>query len=253
MKVNFLSFFLLPIWSITAIAAETTPADNTRQTLAEWVQTQRILSDEKTAWRQEQDFLEHSIALLERERALLSARLRELEQEGDTTARERLSLTEKNEAFRAASGEAGELLALLEEELQLLRPWFPPPLQSRVAPLFSRLERAPDNADQTAQRLQSVLGILNEVNRFQRNVTLSRETHQFDDGTHREVRTIYLGLAHAFFVDDQGRIAGSGRPDENSWNWSRNDGIAAAVSRAVAILENQRSPEFVNLPVEMKP
>ncbi|MEX2380748.1 MAG: DUF3450 family protein [Opitutales bacterium] len=252
MKASCITFlYLFFAATLSGAASERASPEAARQTLAEWVQTQQVLSEEKTRWREEQQVLTQSIALLEKESDLLTARLSDLDAAGNETARERNELGEENEALLSASAEAEAFVAGLENEIRALQFLFPPPLQEQTAPLFSRLERAKRGSGELGQRLQSVLGILGAVNRFQQNVTLSREVRKLDDGSRREVQTMYMGLAQAYFVDESGRVAGTGRPAGSGWEWHRDDSIAAAVNRAVAILRNERAASFVNLPVEV--
>lgn len=252
-NMNRTGAFLLLFFAAGAVGgAEPEAAENVRQNIGEWIQTQRVQSDEKSRWREEKEVLEQSIDLLENESDLLTARLAELEERRDETADERRALNEQNDALLDSSEETEEWLARLEADVESLRPIFPPPLENQAAALLSRLDRADRESIEPGQRMQTVLGILGEVDRFQRNVTLSRETRELEDGTRREVNTIYLGLAQAYFVDDNGRIAGTGRPAGNGWEWTRNDELSAAVRRAAAVLQNERPAEFVDLPVEIE-
>jgi hypothetical protein len=234
-----------------ALASGPAAAEIARQTLSEWVQARKLLAAEESGWRQDEAFLRQSIDLLEKEEATLQVRLHELQLADDQAADERRRLSEKNEALLAASREAAGMVAELENDLRDLRPALPQPLLREAAALFSRLDEAVERQVSLSQRLQTVLGLLAEINRFQQNVTLTRETREFENGARREVRAIYLGLALAYFVDDSESVAGTGRPLEDGWVWKRNDEIAPAVGRAVAILENRRPAEFINLPAEV--
>jgi hypothetical protein len=221
--------------------------------ISEWVQTQRILSEETTRWQQERAFLNQTIHLLAEEAQLLEARIGELAVAGERSARDRQALVGENDQFRGALAEAGDLLALLQAGLDELRPILPGPLQARIEPLFARFGAAGGIPDDLGPRLLAVVGILGEVNRFQGNVTLAREAMEMDDGIRREVRTVYLGLGQAFFVDDRERVAGVGRPGRNGWDWTRHDDIASAVGRTVAVIEGRRAAEFIQLPVGVAP
>lgn len=244
--------FLAFVANVAVGSPEPGSAETARNTIEEWVQTQQLLSKERADWRQEKQTLQQSIGLLEEEIAVLTSRLRELDDEESETAAKGRSTQEENDRLLAASKEAENLVADLEKELQALRPYLPAPLKREAAQLFSRLDEAEERSVALSQRLQTVLGLLAEVNRFQRNVTLTRETRELEDGTRREVRTLYLGLAQAYFVDDQVRIAGTGRPKADGWEWVRDDEISGSVDRAVAILEKERPAAFVNLPVEVE-
>lgn len=223
------------------------------QSIGEWVQTQRILSEETARWRQEEALLNQSILLLEEEAQLLGARIEDWVVATERSARDRRVQVAESEQFRAASAEAEELVTRLQAALEDLRPMLPGPLQARTGPLFSRFGLAGGRPDDLAPRLQAVVGILGEVNRFQKNVTLAREAMEVEDGVRREVRTLYIGLGQAFFVDERERVAGVGRPGPDGWEWARNDGLASAVGRAVAVIEGRRPAEFIQLPVEVAP
>lgn len=236
---------------VDAAAAADSPAE-ARETIAQWVETQRAIARERAEWREERAALEQSLKLLEREADQLEEGIAELSEAAGEADDRAGALAARNSAYRRADEETSPTIADLEEEVRSLRTALPLPLETKVAPLFDRIDRENDSAA-GPQRLQALLALLNEVHDFQQTVTLSSEVRELDDGSRREVQTIYLGLAQAFFVDGDRRIAGSGRPGEAGWEWTRNDDLADRVSRAVAILENRRPAEYIHLPVALAP
>jgi hypothetical protein len=126
-------------------------------------------------------------------------------------------------------------------------------LRQRVAPLSERL---PDDSDRTeaslSQRFQNVIGILNEVNKFNRDITVTSELRTLSDGTVAEVQALYLGLGQAYYVTVDGSAAGVGRPGPEGWDWSSADEFAESISRAIAILRNEEVPAYVPVPVQIR-
>ena len=99
-----------------------------------------------------------------------------------------------------------------------------------------------------------VIGTLNEIDKFNNSLTVISELRDMPDGvTTSEVKTIYIGLAQAYYVDSKAKIAGIGTPSEDGWVWEENTDLAASISRSIAIYENIIKPaEFVDLPVSIK-
>jgi hypothetical protein len=71
------------------------------------------------------------------------------------------------------------------------------------------------------------------------------------DGKPAEVRTVYVGLAQAYFVSPKGD-AGIGRPGDSGWGWSPASEIAPQIEQVVEVLQNKAKPHFVSLPVKVQ-
>src|SRR5258706_16281119 len=95
----------------------------------------------------------------------------------------------------------------------------PEPIQTKLQLLYQRI---PENTGKTrvsaAERFQNVIGILNEVNTTNSDLTKSFEVHTLADGKPSEVRALYVGLTQAFYVSAGGE-AGIGRPTADGWKW----------------------------------
>ena len=97
-------------------------------------------------------------------------------------------------------------------------------------------------------RSQNILGILNELNKANSEITVSYEVRKMADGTTSEVQVIYLGLAQAYYLSPRGE-AGVGRPGDDGWQWTPAPQAADAILRALEIVQGKQSPEFVPLPL----
>jgi len=107
------------------------------------------------------------------------------------------------------------------------------------------------NPPSLSQRFLTVVGILDEANRFNREVTASSEVRPASDGSLAEVNALYVGLGAAFYANAAGTAAGVGRPGPEGWEWSAADSAAAAVAEAFKVHQGEVMAHFVQLPVEL--
>jgi len=102
-----------------------------------------------------------------------------------------------------------------------------------------------------AERLQNVLGILNEMNKLNGEITVASEIRPLSDGKPSEVKTVYVGLGQAYFVSAGGE-AGIGRPSQSGWIWQPANELSAQITTVLEILQNKSGPKFVPLPVTIQ-
>lgn len=235
-------------WAVAAGPLAGSP-EEARELLGRWVETRRLVAEEESQWRQQEAFLRQSLELLREERDLLEERLAALRGAAAGQIDRRGALEAENEALKAAAANFQTALAVIEEETAAFSRFFPAPLAGRVQSQIRRLEEEGVTVP-TARRLQAVLGILGEANRFNQTVTLARETVPRPDGREVEVNVLYLGLGQAWFVNDTGDFAGRGHPAENGWEWTPDPGLPGVVRQAIAIYENRRPAQTVILPFQ---
>ncbi|MCB9886675.1 MAG: DUF3450 family protein [Planctomycetes bacterium] len=224
----------------------------TRTTLQEWVENNRIYSKEKQQWREEREYLRDRIELVQRETESLKTRIGEAEQSIGEADKKRGDLAEQNERLTANSMVLAEQVVTLEEKTRRLLARLPDPLRERIAPVSQRIPA--DSAEtklSLSERFQNVIGVLNEVNKFQRDVHLAREVRNLEAGKTAEVSVLYFGIAFAYYVTDDGKEAGVGVPGDKGFAWTPSSGFAPAIARAVAIKKGEQVAAFVSLPVKL--
>jgi len=226
--------------------------DGTRAALEKIVQTQRIISKEKSDWALGREILEDRIALVQNE----IDTLREREAEAQTSIAEadekRAELVGENERLRTLAGSLAESVVTLEERVRAELPRLPEPARERVELLSQRLpkdSRATELA--LSERYQNVIGILNQVNKFNREVSVTSEVRSLGDGSSAQVSALYVGLGQGYYVTADGRFAGVGAAGADSWEWRPADGAAKAVVRAIAIVQGAEVASFVGLPIQV--
>jgi hypothetical protein len=235
--------------------ASTPPAktlEETRLALGKWIETQQVISKERRDWQQGKDILAGRLELAEQEVATLEEKIA---QNGASVAeadRKRDELLAEKEHLDAALAQLGVAVAAMEREVRTLFTQIPEPLQRKVQPLYQRIPEDPANTRSTAaERFQNVLGILNELNKANNEITVGYEVHTLADGKPAEVKTIYVGLAQAFYVSGGGE-SGIGRPGPDGWEWQPAKTASDEILMALEILQGKQTPAFVPLPMKIQ-
>jgi FtsZ-binding cell division protein ZapB len=248
--------------AVTALSVTVAPAqiggegevlDSTRSTVAKWVETQQIISKEKKDWQLGKEVLLQRISLIENEIGSLEEKISETRKGIAEADEKRSELATRNRQLKSAAGSLQDRIAPLEAKTRQLVETLPEPLRERVAPLSQRIPADPATTEASlSERFQNVIGILNEVNKFNRDITVTNELRQLPIGVTAEVTVVYVGLAQAYYVTSGGDEAGVGRPAPGGWEWSAADHLAPEINQAVEILANAQPPAFVPLPVEIR-
>jgi hypothetical protein len=224
-----------------------------RTTLEKWVETRQLISKEKSEWESDRENLQQSIVLYEKESGLLDEQITKLEAAATQVDKERDRLIEENESLSVAATTIRTTVAQLEKRLLELAKAFPPPLTERIEPLFKRIPTNPATTRLSlGERMQNIIGILSEADKFNGNITLVTELKKDPSGHEISVKTMYLGLGAAFFVDRAGQFAGVGEASMSGWTWRTANEVAPRISKMIFVYENAAAAEFVSMPVTFK-
>jgi hypothetical protein len=235
-----------------SFAADPPSPESTRAALAKWVEAQQLIAKERQDWLQGKQILQSRIDTVNGEIAALTERLAESRKLASEANAKKAGEVRENEELQAAGTQMARWVADLEKGLRTLQPGLPEPLVEKIKPLYDRMPAdSQTTAVSLAERYQNVAGILNEVGKFNNEITLVTEVRTLSDGKPAEVRTIYVGLAQAYFVSPKGD-AGIGRPGATGWEWTPARDIAPRIAEAVEVLQNKAKPQFVALPVSVQ-
>lgn len=223
-----------------------------RELIKQWVQTERMISEEKTAWQVEKQQMQDLLEIYKKELALLDE---ELEAAGG--AAELIdSNKEKLEGDLAQYREAKRILrssmASLIPRMQALTQRLPEPLKEELSADIDFIN-AHEALDKPRDVLKSIIAILNASGNFNRTMTLVEETRSLADGKKITVNVLYLGLCRAYYAADAGVLAGIGQPSlQGGWSWSQDEGIADQVRTSIAVYRKSAQPQVVELPVQLQ-
>jgi hypothetical protein len=225
--------------------------EETRLTMGKWIETQQILSRERKDWQQGKEILKGRLELVKKEIATLREKTAQAESSVAESDNKRSELLAENEQIKAAGAQLTEAVTAMETEVRKLFPRLPEPIQTKLQPLYQRIPEDPAKTRvSAAERFQNVLGILNELNKANNEITVSYEVHTLADGKPVEVKAIYVGLTQAYYVGAKSE-AGIGRPTADGWKWEPSQAVARDVLTALEILQGKHTPAFVPLPVKL--
>ena len=246
---------LLPSAPARTAAAQASddPVASARNTVEQWVEVRRLISVEQQQWLLGRELLEDRIKLVRREIEAVRARIGEASAGIAEAETRRDALVLENEEAKTATQSLARMIPDLEASTLELIQRFPDPLQSRIEPLAQRVPTgdAPVRAS-LAERYQNIVGMLNEANRFNRELSIVSEVRELPTGGTAEVTTLYLGIGWAWFVGANGRVAAMGKPSADGWIWQSIDPATADVARAIAMYRGEEVAGFVTLPVQMQ-
>ncbi|AKJ65466.1 DUF3450 family protein [Kiritimatiella glycovorans] len=223
-----------------------------RQALDQYVETQRLISEEKQAWREAEQMLHERIELVQEEIESLRKKIGEARSNIGHADEKRRELQDENETLKQATETVRGRIGPLEARVRELVVRLPQPLRDTVKPLSRKI---PDNPGDTSlslsQRYQNVVGLLNEVNKFNRRIVIASEVRPLPDGEQAEVETMYVGLGQAWYANLDGTRGGVGRPGSEGWTWEPVGGLGPEVKEAIAIYRNEKPAVYKPLPVHI--
>lgn len=226
---------------------------DTRAALEKWVETQRIISQEKKELALAKEMLNERIDLVNREITTLQDKIKQAEDSIAEADKKREEMIEENEKLKEASAALGEVIVKLEDRTKSLLRKLPDPIKEKIKPLSQRLpEEGKESKLSVAERFQNVVGMLNEIDKFNRDITVTSELRTMPDGSSVEVAALYAGIGQGFYASSNGTAAGTGTVGENEWVWMPDDGAAAQIQDAIKIMKNEKVATFVQVPVEIK-
>ncbi|MCF7974943.1 MAG: DUF3450 domain-containing protein [Phycisphaerae bacterium] len=254
-RVWFGTGVVLCAWVGWAMAVET-PAgsvEQARSTLERWIETRQVIAKEQQDWALGQEMLTERVQLLEHEIQSLRTKIQEASQSIGEADKKRAELVQENESLKVLGHTLTATISKFESQTKVLTHRLPDPVRDLVKPLSQRL---PDDSNDTklslGLRFQNVIGILDTVNKFNREIKVVSEVRTLTNGQTAEVTALYIGLGQAYYTGSNGSIAGVGRPSENGWQWEPANEVADQVTDAVSILKNEKVAGFVPLPVQIQ-
>ncbi len=228
--------------------------EETRITMDKWIETQQIISKERKDWQKGKEILLGRLELVKNEIASLEETIGQARSDMAKADKKLSDLIEENEELKAADVLLSNAVMGMEEEVRKLRLFkqLPEPILTKLQPLYQRLpEDSLSTKISNAERFQNVLGILNELNKANNEISVSYEVHNLSNGKPSEVKVIYVGLAQAYYVSASGE-SGIGYPTSEGWKWEPSQAVSRDVLLALEILDGTHSPAFVPLPVVLQ-
>lgn len=246
-------------WSLIAAAMVVASARaevsliEARATLEKWVETRQLISKTKGEWQSDKEMLEQSVQLLDREIKSVEDQLTKAGVSNTQVEKERAQAEASLKLSSESLEQTRRFASDLEGKIIRLVPQLPAPLQEILKPLLVRL---PVNSESTkmfaTERVQVMVGILNELDKFNNAVSIFSDKRKNEKGEELAVETVYVGLGAAYFVNDTANFGGVGSPGIVGWQWTVRREVAVPVREVIRIYRNERPARFISLPIAIK-
>ena len=165
--------------------------------------------------------------------------------------KKRAELNERKEILDATTKEMEAAVATYETRVKALAKTWP---EAFVKSINTFLKRIPteDQADAAPLtiRLQNIVAILSQFDKFQSAITRDTGVQEVDGET-REVTTLYYGFSYAYFIDGSGQYAGYGYPADGGWKWVSDQSLDKDITQLVAVYDRSVDATFVGLPAKI--
>jgi hypothetical protein len=242
---------ILAVSGAVACLAQDNELELTKETLSKWVETRKLVSEEKEKWELEREVLGDRIDLVRSERDTLNSKIHETQSLITDADKKREDLVKESDSLKNASATLVNRIFTLERNVLKLLPSLPQPVQDRMKPLSQRIPKSQETDLSLSERYQNVIGIINELNKGANEIAVVSEVRDLPDGSTAEVQTLYLGFGRAYYCTNKGDVAGVGYPAADGWKWEPNNPIAKQVADSIAILKNEKTAEFISLPISV--
>ena len=248
--MRFLILLLSLVASASTVHGSPEALERARSTVKEWAATEKAISREAADWSGRKRLLKDLIEVAEQRIDRLEAELEKGEETLSAADEERARLLEREKAVGAEESRIEDFLTDMEGRLGELRPQLPNPLEKELAPFYRRMPANPAKSGSgLSERMRTVVTLLTKIRQFDEKLTLT-ESLKTLPGTEStaSVRTLYIGLAYAYYLGPGD--AGYGVPGPQGWVWQSEPKLRKAVREVMTLAEGGAvKPKFVELPV----
>jgi exonuclease VII small subunit len=217
------------------------------------------IQQEKDSFERDREVMENYAEGLESEIASLRESIARANDRKLGADRDSVDKTERKAAFAAARSQLATSVRALEEQALARAKAFPrsllaePKMAQALEEIGTDIHLTGNQLEaQLPKRLNSILTLLGEAEKFQQTVHLRDELHTRADGREFNMKVVYFGLGAAYAVNEAGDFALVGRPAADGWHYEERSDLAATIKRLVDITTGDAEAGFVPLPVELR-
>ncbi len=238
----------------TAEAKARAEVESARAMLEKWVEARRQISAARADWRVEKEALAERVAVLRQQIEAQKARIEDADKSLAAADQQRQKLLADGEKTKAVTTVLEAGLTVIEDRTRKLLVRLPAPIRQQVAPVSQQFADPSGEAKKLSlgARFGNVLGVLNLVHKWNRDVVIHPEVQELPGGASAEVSCLYFGLGQGFYVSAKGDAAGIGFAGPDGWKWLPMNDAAAAIQQAIDVYSSKQAAAFVPLPVKVQ-
>ncbi|MFO7723956.1 MAG: DUF3450 family protein [Oceanipulchritudo sp.] len=240
------------VWAacVPVTASLGVPLEEAVSTLEEWVETERRIAEEEARWEADKNSMESLIEIYENEIGMLEGIIESAEEDTSAAEARRSELMEKDREVKALEAEVEKSIMEAEQNIKNLEVLLPQPLREELTPLFNSLPENPEETTQSiGQRVQPIVAILTQIQKFNQVVTVVEGFREFEEGRTVQTEKIFFGIGAAYYVDQANEHAGMGVLTENGWEWRDDNSLIPAIRSFIDIYRGTEQASFVEVPV----
>ena len=223
--------------------------EEAREVITKYVDSRQEIARVKNEWKAYQELTERRIDLYNREINQLRELIQNAAEQTTQAEREIAAIRDEIGVLRQANEIVLQTLPGFEDKMRELYTYFPRPLKTKVQRLVQQLGKP----RQASDRMAILIGILNEVDKFNAEFNFDRDEKTLPSGETKVVDVLYLGLAVGYYADKEGKVGGVGIPASGDWKWTERNDLAPAIRDAVLYYNGDIKPAMlVDLPVEIQ-
>jgi hypothetical protein len=222
------------------------------QVTSQWIGIRANIAKVGSQWHIDRQLMQQRIDLYRSEIDQLQRNIAEMTSKAAEGQGKRAELSNEIDTLERAQKVVVGILPRYEAQLRELAKYFPEPLLRTTSRMIDSIPTSAANVRLGAgQRLALIVSVLNEVDKFNRDVTTSQELRQIS-GESRQVSVMYMGLGQAFYADATGSFGGVGFPAKGGWVWEERNDMAAQIRDAIKVAQGEIKPAiFVELPLQV--
>ncbi|MBB5350284.1 putative transcriptional regulator [Haloferula luteola] len=261
MRVPILITALVPLLAVQVHSQEAQVSETAKlkESVREWIETMREIQTEETSWERDKELLEGQRDSLDSEIVDLKKRLDDARAEKAGADKESVDQVARRDALLKADETLAGKVRELESSLLAQLPLFPPPLKEdpRVKELMEQVQKDSMATGEEAskgqtKRLNNILNLLTEAEKWQQTVHLREELRTTPDGHKFNMQVVYFGLGCAYAVNEAGDYALVGTPSPSGWDFVPQNDLAPDILKMVAVLNGDADAQFITLPISLK-
>ena len=251
-RIRLKLFSVAGLFVASSLGLQASPLDETVNTLDLWVETERLISETQAEWEANRSSMTDLVSIYKQEIETLAEVIATAESDTSAAETRRAELIEQDKAVKAVEAKALAAIIKAEKSIKGLEPVLPPPLREELTPLFNTVPKDPDASKLSiGQRIQPIIAILTQVQKFNQVVTLVEDFREFEAGRTVQTETVFFGLGAAFYVDRANENAGMGVPGVDGWEWTSDASLIPSVRSFVDIYRGSKQARYVELPVDV--
>jgi tetratricopeptide (TPR) repeat protein len=220
---------------------------NYRELVGELVDLKKAVFEEQQRWEEQKAYLENEKKLLLKEEKILKERIREAK---ENKSEHEIEVAEIRQSMEEAEVAIKNLTPAVERAEIVLQKWknsLPESLKSDFPGNFEKI----DKEDNVSRRLQKVYGSYAYLEQMSHSIKVTQEILKLDQNEGMVFDVIYFGLAQAYAVSKNSKMAAIGSFHSDSWNWKKENTIAPQVREVVSLINGDVAPKMVSLPISV--